>query len=65
MYWVQWLLVTLSCFGYAAAFSLIGVMFPKRTMVFGVVYAILFELVSPGWWAHGAFACGVLGCTDR
>jgi hypothetical protein len=43
--WVQWRLVVLSCLAYAAAFSLIGVLFPKRAMVIGVFYAIVIEVV--------------------
>ncbi|MCA9056127.1 MAG: hypothetical protein KDA75_19985, partial [Planctomycetaceae bacterium] len=43
--WVQWKLVVLSCFAYAAVFTLIGAIFPKRAMVVGVFYAILFEVV--------------------
>ena len=43
--WVQWRLVVLSCAAYAAAFALIGVLFPKRAMVIGVFYGIVFEVV--------------------
>ena len=43
--WIQWRLVALSCSAYAAAFTLIGVLFPKRTMVFGVFYALFFEVI--------------------
>jgi hypothetical protein len=43
--WVQWRLVVLSCLAYAAVFVLIGVLFPKRAMVLGVFYAIVFEVV--------------------
>jgi ABC-type transport system involved in multi-copper enzyme maturation permease subunit len=43
--WIQWRLVVLSCLAYAAAFTLIGVLFPKRAMVVGVFYTILFEFV--------------------
>ena len=43
--WMQWKLVVLSCLAYAAVFTLIGVLFPKRAMVVGVFYTILFEFV--------------------
>ena len=43
--WVECLLVVLSCFSYAAVFTLIGVLFPKRTMAVGVFYALLFEVI--------------------
>lgn len=42
---VQWQLVILSCIAYSAVFVLIGVLFPKRAMVIGVFYAIVFEVV--------------------
>ena len=42
---VQSQLVVLSCAAYAAAFAFIGVLFPKRAMVIGVFYAIVFEVV--------------------
>jgi ABC-type transport system involved in multi-copper enzyme maturation permease subunit len=45
MIWIQWRLVTLSCFAYGAVFTLIGVMFPKRAMVVGVFFTIVFEVV--------------------
>lgn len=41
--WVQWALVIGSCCSYAAVFTLIGVIWPKRAMVFGVFYAIVVE----------------------
>lgn len=41
--WVQWLLVIGSCFSYAAVFTLIGVIWPKRAMVFGVFYVVVVE----------------------
>ena len=43
--WVQWRLVFLSCLSYGAAFTLVGVLFPKRAMVVGVFYAVAFEVV--------------------
>lgn len=43
--WVETLLVVLSCVSYAAVFTLIGVLFPKRTMAIGVFYALLFEVI--------------------
>ncbi len=43
--WVESGLVVLSCLAYAAVFTLIGVLFPKRTMVFGVFYALFFEVI--------------------
>jgi len=43
--WAQWGLVILSCVAYAAIFVLIGALFPKRAMVIGVFYAIVFEVV--------------------
>ncbi|MDP6443467.1 MAG: hypothetical protein QF805_06710 [Pirellulaceae bacterium] len=43
--WVESRLVFLSCFSYGAVFTLIGVMFPKRAMVVGVFFAVLFEVV--------------------
>lgn len=36
-------LATLSCLSYAAVFLLIGVIIPKRAMVAGVLYAVVFE----------------------
>jgi ABC-type transport system involved in multi-copper enzyme maturation permease subunit len=36
-------LATLSCLAYAAAFLLIGVIVPKRAMVAGILYAVVFE----------------------
>jgi hypothetical protein len=37
-------LAFLSCVAYAAVFLLIGVIIPKRAMVIGVIYAIVFEV---------------------
>lgn len=45
MIWVQWRLVVLSCFAYAAVFTLIGTIAPKRAMVVGIFYTIAFEVV--------------------
>src|SRR5690606_31398647 len=42
--WVMWRLVVLSCFGYAATFLLIGVLFPKRSMVVAIFYVFVFEV---------------------
>lgn len=39
-------LATLSCLSYSAVFLLIGVIAPKRAMVAGVVYAVLFEVAA-------------------
>lgn len=36
-------LATLSCLAYAAVFLLIGVIAPKRAMVAGIIYAVVFE----------------------
>lgn len=41
---VQCALVTLSCAAYSALFLLIGVIVPKRAMVAGILYAIVFEV---------------------
>ncbi len=39
-------LATLSCLSYAAVFLLIGVIVPKRAMVAGIVYAVVFEAAA-------------------
>jgi ABC-type transport system involved in multi-copper enzyme maturation permease subunit len=41
---VQCALVILSCVSYSAVFLLIGVIAPKRAMVLGILYAIVFEM---------------------
>ena len=41
---VESALVVLSCVSYSALFLLIGVIAPKRAMVAGIVYAIIFEV---------------------
>lgn len=43
--WVMGVLVMLSCLAYAAVFVLLGTLFPKRAMVIGVFYALVFEVV--------------------
>ena len=43
--WIQWRLVVLSCCSYGAVFALIGTLFPKRAMVVGVFFTVLFEVV--------------------
>ena len=39
-------LATLSCLAYAAVFLLIGVIAPKRAMVAGILYAVVFEAAA-------------------
>jgi len=41
---VQCALVVLSCVAYSAVFLLIGVIAPKRAMVAGILYAVIFEV---------------------
>lgn len=45
MIWIQWRLVILSCFSYAAVFTFIGAAAPKRAMVVGIFFTIVFEVV--------------------
>ena len=42
--WVQWRLVLLSCLSYAAVFTLIGVVFTRRTLAVGICYVIFVEV---------------------
>ena len=45
MWLVFLILITLAAFAYAAIFALIGVIFPRRAMVFAMVYVIVFEVL--------------------
>lgn len=46
VWWAMTRLVFLSCPAYAAVYLVLGVMFPKRSMVIAVAYTLLFELLA-------------------
>ena len=46
IWWAMARLVFLSCPAYAAIYLVLGVMFPKRSMVIAVAYTLIFELLA-------------------